>query len=101
VRPLRVQVALALPGHQEVVTLELPPGSTAAQAVEAAGLRARHPQLEWDRLRLGIWARPCSHDAVLRDGDRVEVYRPLQADPKDQRRLRARLKPSTRSRSGP
>ncbi|HET7731433.1 MAG TPA: RnfH family protein [Usitatibacter sp.] len=98
---LRVQVALALPEGQDVVPLELPHGSTAAQAVEAAGLRLRHPQLEWASMRLGIWSRPCGEDAVLRDGDRVEVYRPLRADPKDQRRVRARLKPSTRSRSAP
>ncbi len=51
--------------------------------------------------KVGIWSRPASLAAVLREGDRVELYRELKADPKDARRRRAGLKPSTRSRSGP
>jgi putative ubiquitin-RnfH superfamily antitoxin RatB of RatAB toxin-antitoxin module len=50
---------------------------------------------------VGIWSRAASLETALREGDRVELYRDLKADPKDMRRRRARLKPSTRSRSGP
>ena len=97
---MRVSVAVALPGRQEVVDLELPRGATALEAVVAARLRERFPELDLSALALGIWSRPCQADEPLRDGDRVEVYRPLVADPKAERRKRARLNPSsTRSRN--
>jgi putative ubiquitin-RnfH superfamily antitoxin RatB of RatAB toxin-antitoxin module len=97
---LKVSVAIALPGRQEVLELALPDGSTAGDAVKAAGIPERFPGMQSAGLALGIWSRPCEAHTALRDGDRVELYRPLQADPKVQRRERARLKPSIRSRNG-
>jgi len=97
---IRVSVAIALPGRQEVVDLELPPGSRVADALASDGVRERLRGVDADALDVGIWSRRCARDAVLRDGDRVELYRPLAADPKAMRRARARLKPSTRPRSG-
>jgi putative ubiquitin-RnfH superfamily antitoxin RatB of RatAB toxin-antitoxin module len=98
---LRVSVALALPGRQEVVKLELPEGATVADAVAAARLSERFPGIDVAALATGIWSRPRPPGTVLRDGDRVELYRPLQVDAKAQRRARAGLRPSsTRSRSG-
>ena len=97
---LRVYVAVALPDRQEVIELEVPRGTTAGGAVAAARVAQRFPELDLARARLGIWSRPCEAATVLKDGDRVEVYRPLRADPKERRRERAQLKPSTRSRSG-
>ena len=97
---LRVLVAVALPDRQEVIEVDIPDGATAADALEVARVRERFPELGSAALTLGIWSRPCAGDTVLRSGDRVEVYRPLQADPKEQRRARARLNPSSRSRSG-
>jgi putative ubiquitin-RnfH superfamily antitoxin RatB of RatAB toxin-antitoxin module len=96
---VRVSVAVALPDRQEVIELELPHGATAADAVRASRIAERFPQLGGP-LRLGIWSRPCEPTTLLRDGDRVEAYRELLAEPKEQRRERARLKPSPRSRSG-
>ena len=96
---VRVSVVVALPDRQEVIELELPEGATAGDAVRASGIAGRFPQLVGP-LRLGIWSRPCDASTVLREGDRVETYRVLRADPKEQRRTRARLKPSPRSRSG-
>ena len=96
---LRVAVAIALPDRQEVVELELAEGATVADALAAARVTERFPGME--RAAVGIWSRPCTPERVLRDGDRVEVYRGLRADPKAGRRARARLKPSSRSRSGP
>jgi putative ubiquitin-RnfH superfamily antitoxin RatB of RatAB toxin-antitoxin module len=98
---LRVAVAVALPDRQEVIEIELPEGATAAAAVAAAGLRQKFPQWDFTAAPLGIWSRPCAPETKLRDGDRVEIYRPLKADPKAMRRARARLKPSRRSRSAP
>ena len=96
---LRVTVALALPQRQDVVELELPPGSRVRDALAAPAARALLAGMDPAALDVGIWSRRCGLDAPLRDGDRVEIYRPLAADPKAMRRTRARLRPSTRSRS--
>jgi putative ubiquitin-RnfH superfamily antitoxin RatB of RatAB toxin-antitoxin module len=97
---MRVAVAVALAAKQEVVELVLPEGATVADALAAARVEERFGVAA--SARVGIWSRPCGRDAPLREGDRVEVYRELQADAKAQRRARARLKPSSpRSRNGP
>ena len=98
---MRVQVAVALPSLQEVIELELPEGATVADALAAARLGERHPGVDFGSMRTGVWSREAGGERRLRDGDRVELYRALRADPKDMRRRRARLTPSTRSRSGP
>jgi putative ubiquitin-RnfH superfamily antitoxin RatB of RatAB toxin-antitoxin module len=98
---LRVSVALAMTGRQEVVDLELPEGATVAEAVAASGLLERFPGLDPATLSAGVWGRGRPAEARLRDGDRVEILRPLRADAKAQRRARAGLRPSSpRSRSG-
>ena len=86
---VQVEVALALPERQELVVLQVAAGTTARQAVELSGLLARCPQLEPDSLKLGIFGKAVKDDAVLREHDRVEIYRPLIADPKTVRRERA------------
>jgi putative ubiquitin-RnfH superfamily antitoxin RatB of RatAB toxin-antitoxin module len=97
---LRVSVAVALPARQDVVHLEVPDGATVGDALAAARVHERFPGLE--AAQVGVWSRACDLHTRLRDGDRVELYRPLKADAKAQRRARARLKPaSPRSRSGP
>ena len=99
---LRIAVAVALPARQEVTEVLLAPGATVADALVAARVQERFPELDLATAALGIWSRACGAQAKLRDGDRVEVYRALKADAKAQRRARARLKPSSpRSRSGP
>jgi putative ubiquitin-RnfH superfamily antitoxin RatB of RatAB toxin-antitoxin module len=98
---MKVSVAVALPSRQEVIELDLPDGSDVATALARAQLRERYPGLDVDRCEVGVWSRVCGRDTQLREGDRVEIYRPLAADAKAMRRARARLKPSTRSRSGP
>ena len=85
---LRVSVAAALADRQEVVEVELADGSCVADAIEASGVLERFPELRG--AATGIWSRRCAADAVLRDGDRVELYRPLVIDPKQARRARAR-----------
>jgi putative ubiquitin-RnfH superfamily antitoxin RatB of RatAB toxin-antitoxin module len=96
---LRVSVAIALPQRQEVVELQLPRGSRVRDALAAPAAHALLAGMDPEALDVGIWSRRCALDAPLRDGDRVEIYRPLAADPKAMRRARARLRPSTRSRS--
>jgi len=79
---IAVEVALARPGLQTLRRLELPEGSTVADALAASGLDAAPG-------RVGIYGTVVPAGTVLRDGDRVEIYRPLLADPKETRRLRA------------
>lgn len=89
--PLGVEVVYSpAPRTVDRCELSLPPGSTVADALRASGLAQRHAELKLDLLRLGIWGRRCEAGAPLRDGDRVEVYRALQIDPKEARRLRQR-----------
>jgi uncharacterized protein len=84
---MTIEVIYALPQRSERVLLQLPPGSTALDAVRASGLLRHLPQGEFGRL--GVWGKLVAPDAPLRDRDRVEIYRPLLADPKDVRRSRA------------
>jgi len=84
---MRVEVVYALPHRQQRVQLELAPGSTVREAIRASGLLQRLPQIELGRA--GVWGRPVSPETRLRDRDRVEIYRPLIADPKEVRRERA------------
>jgi putative ubiquitin-RnfH superfamily antitoxin RatB of RatAB toxin-antitoxin module len=84
---IRVEVIYALPQRQLRVPLDLPPESTALYAVQASGLLQHLPQgAGW---RVGVWGRPVYPETRLADRDRVEIYRPLSADPKDVRRDRA------------
>lgn len=86
---IRVQVIYALPDRQDVVTIELPEGATAVQAVEASGLLQKYPDIDLARNKLGVFAKLVKAEQVLRDRDRVEIYRALIADPKEVRRQRA------------
>jgi hypothetical protein len=86
---LQVDVVYALPERQEVVAVSLPAGSTLGQAIEASGLLTRHPEIDLAKNKLGVFAKLAKPDTVLRDRDRVEIYRPLIADPKQVRKQRA------------
>lgn len=86
---IQVEVTYALPERQEIVKLKLPVGSTLQQAVEASGLVARYPQIDPVKGKFGIFGKLARLDAPLRDHDRVEIYRPLIADPKEVRKQRA------------
>lgn len=80
---MRVEVVYALAQRQDRVLLDLAPGSTVREALEASG----RLHVEFDRV--GVWGRRVSPETVLRDRDRVEIYRSLVADPKEVRRKRA------------
>ena len=86
---MKIEVVYALPHKTELVKLELPEGSTVQQALEASGLLAKYPEIDVKKNKFGIYAKLAKADAALRDHDRVEVYRPLIADPKEVRKQRA------------
>lgn len=81
-----VAVVYALPDEQIIVTVEFSPGLNAAAAVRQSGLIDRFPELGGQELVLGIWGVGVDADRTLLPGDRVEISRPLVADPRDMRR---------------
>ncbi|MEA5446901.1 RnfH family protein [Gammaproteobacteria bacterium AB-CW1] len=88
---IRVEVAYARPDRQQVITVIVAAGTTARQAVEQSGILDQFPEISLGgENRLGIFGRLVGEEQVLREGDRVEIYRPLKADPKEVRRRRAR-----------
>ncbi|MDX9945714.1 MAG: RnfH family protein [Azonexus sp.] len=86
---INVEVCYPLPQKQEVVRLRLSAGSTLQQALESSGLLGKYPEIDLKKNKFGIWNKLSKLDAVLRDFDRVEIYRPLIADPKEVRKQRA------------
>ena len=84
-----VEVVYALADAQDLARLSLPEGRTAMQAIEASGLLAKHPEIDMKKNKIGVFAKLAKADTVLRDRDRVEIYRPLIADPKEVRKQRA------------
>ena len=86
---LAIEVIYALPDKQQLVSLQLPAGSTVREAIEASGLLPKHPEIDLAKNKIGIFGKLTKPDAGLRDRDRVEIYRPLIADPKEVRKQRA------------
>ncbi len=96
---VHVEVVYAPAGAPvDLTRLSLPAGSTLGQALAAAGVLARHG-LALSQADAGIWGRRAGLDACLRDGDRVELYRPLLCDPKEARRLRHRRQRPAKGRA--
>ena len=87
---LHVEVAYALPEEQVLVALEVEEGTTVRDVIERSGIPARFPQARVAGETVGIFGRPVALDAAVREGDRVEIYRPLMADPRQARRERAK-----------
>lgn len=86
---IRVEVAYARPEEQVVIALEVEKGTSARDAVLRSGILERFPEIDLDANKIGIFGKLTKPDTALRPGDRVEIYRPLLADPKEVRRRRA------------
>lgn len=86
---IRVEVVYALPERQYVRQVKLAAGSNVEQAIVASGLLELRNDIDLASNKVGIYSRPAKLSDVLNDGDRVEIYRPLIADPKELRRQRA------------
>lgn len=96
---IRVEVVYALPEQQFLTAVLLPEGSTAAEALEQSGFKAQFPEVDFTLAGMGVFSRlldgrgnPTPDDYVMQDGDRLELYRPLQVDPKKARLQRAAKK---------
>lgn len=84
-----VNVIYALPDFQKVITININEGTSFIDAVRQSGMINFFPDLDIDQCKLGTFGRTAKHDEILKQGQRVEIYRPLIADPKDVRRRRA------------
>lgn len=89
---IAVEVAYALPQKQYLQGVTLDEGATVEQAIQASGLLTLRDDIDLTKNKVGIYSRPVKLDDVVHDGDRVEIYRPLIADPKELRRQRAQQK---------
>jgi putative ubiquitin-RnfH superfamily antitoxin RatB of RatAB toxin-antitoxin module len=88
---IRVEVAYARPDLQRIVPLDVPSGTTLMEAVRRSDIVSLFPEIDLDAATFGIFGKVVrDHETVLRPGDRVEIYRPLIADPKARRAERAR-----------
>lgn len=88
--PITVEVSYALPGAQRVLSLRLPSGCSARRAVKISCIDALFPEIDAESCPLGVFGTAVRDDYLLADGDRLEVYRPLENDPMDARRLAAK-----------
>ncbi|MGJ9416705.1 RnfH family protein [Massilia sp. CMS3.1] len=95
---LEVVVCYATPMQEFLFPLAVAPGTTVGQAIEASGVLAAFPEINLVTQPVGIFAKKKTLDTVLRARDRIELYRPLVADPKDSRRKRAAKKDASASR---
>ena len=86
---MNIEIAFATPESQQLIELSLQEGATVADAIKASGLSKFFPGHQLDDLQAGIWGNPVDRQQALKPGDRVELYRELELDPKEARRLRA------------
>ena len=86
---MRVEVVFALPERQVLLTVNLADGATVADALEASRIARQFPGEGLDTLQTGLWGQPVDRDRPVKDGDRVELFRPLEMDPREARRLKA------------
>ena len=89
VETITVEVAYARPDEQMILTVEVGAGVTLRQAIEQSGIMEYFTDIDLDQAKVGIFGKLKKLDETLRPGDRVEIYRPLIADPKEVRKQRA------------
>ncbi len=87
---IRIEVAYAGPDKQTLLAIAVALGTTVAEAIEQSAIRDEFPEIPEEPAAVGIFSRKVPLEHVLRDGDRIEIYRPLIIDPKEARRRRAK-----------
>ncbi len=86
---IKVELIYALPNEQALLRFEVPAGTTLIDGVRLSGILDKHPEIDLEKGKFGIFGKLSKTDVVLREKDRIEIYRPLIADPKEVRRKRA------------
>ncbi|MDP2759551.1 MAG: RnfH family protein [Sideroxyarcus sp.] len=79
---MKIGIAYALPQRQAWFDVEIPDGATIKDAIERSGILGQFREIDLEKQKVGIYGKVSKLDAVLTDGDRVEIYRPITCDPK-------------------
>jgi len=99
-KAINVEVVYALPDVQRIIPLSVNKGLTLVDAIKQSGILDEFPEIDLEEAKLGIFGKLKKADTVLREGDRVEIYRKLIADPKQVRKERAEQGKKMRKGSG-
>lgn len=83
---MKVGVVYALPKRQSWLTIDVPEGTTVGQAIEKSGILHQFPEIDLATQKVGIFGKSAALDAVVEEGARIEIYRPITADPKTVKR---------------
>ncbi len=94
---MKIEVAYALLDEQVIIPLQVEPGITVGEAIALSGIQEKYPEIDLSVNKVGVFGKACNLDALLREQDRVEIYRKLIADPKASRRKRAEKKETTKA----
>jgi putative ubiquitin-RnfH superfamily antitoxin RatB of RatAB toxin-antitoxin module len=86
---LQIEVAYATPEQQQIIAFTVPEHSTVEHAIQTSGILQHFPDIDLNQNAVGIFGKVCALNQTLRTGDRIEIYRPLQIDPKQARKQRA------------
>ncbi len=92
-KTLSIEVAYATPERQKIIKCKVAEGTTILDAAKQSGITDIFPDLELDKADFGIWSKVKPAKSIVEDGQRIEIYRPLLADPKESRRKRAEERP--------
>ena len=97
---IRVELVYALPDEQVVLAFDVASGATIGQVIERSGISDRFPEIGRARPRVGIFGKETTLAATVQEGDRIEIYRPLIAGPKEQRQARTTRNRGRKQRRG-
>ncbi|TQV86993.1 RnfH family protein [Aliikangiella coralliicola] len=86
---ITIELIYALPDKQELLTLDVEEGTNIGEAIELSGILNQYPEIDLATNKVGLFSKVSKLDQSLREGDRIEIYRPLIADPKEMRRKKA------------
>ena len=86
---LLIEVAYALPQKQQIVTVEVPEGTSVLDTVKQSSITQAFPEIDVDNVKMGIFGKAVKPAQLVKAGDRIEIYRPLISDPKASRKARA------------
>jgi len=85
---MQVEIVFASPSHQVLKTVVVADGATVEDVITASGLARQFPDYDLDALQAGLWGKPVDRDRLVKESDRVEIFRPLEMDPREARRLK-------------
>jgi putative ubiquitin-RnfH superfamily antitoxin RatB of RatAB toxin-antitoxin module len=86
---IEIEVVYGLPNKQSLLKVSVEANSSVEDAINTSGILSLHPEIDLESNKVGVWNRVCKLTQNLSDGDRIEIYRPLIADPKEVRKRRA------------